>query len=69
MMVIGMVRKIRMGSIKKFKRVNIIAAGRADAKLLISAPGKTFAVTQMDAIKTKKVSKYVMVCVLVFLKQ
>ena len=56
-MVMGMVRKIRIGSIKKFKSVRIIAAGRAETNLSISAPGKIFAVTQMDAIKTKKVSK------------
>ena len=56
-MVMGIVRKIRIGSIKKFKRVSIIAAGSAEAKLSISAPGKTFAVTHMDAIKTKNVSK------------
>ena len=56
-MVIGIVKKIRIGSIKIFKRVNTIAAGRAETNLSISAPGKIFAVTQMDAIKTKKVSK------------
>jgi hypothetical protein len=55
MIVIGMARKMRMGSTKKFKSVKIIAAGSAETKLSISAPGKTFAVTQMDAIKTKKV--------------
>ena len=57
MMVIGMLRKIRMGSTKKFNKVKIIAAGKAEAKSSISAPGKIFAVTQMDAISIKNVSK------------
>lgn len=57
MMVIGIVKNIRIGSINIFNRVKIIAAGRAEAKLLISAPGNTFAVTQIDAIKIKNVSK------------